>query len=107
MHGISKRRHGHLKHALLQMEGLLEGRNRECGCLQQAADYSRELETMYQNYEQLLNDLSRQINAYEILYSEVKVQFLGKKLKELKKEIPAEKPAFVMLQASIRLAYGA
>jgi hypothetical protein len=36
----------------------------------------------------------------------VKVQFLGKKLKQLKKEIPVEKPAFSVLQASIKLAYG-
>lgn len=106
MHGISKNRHWHLKNALLKLEVLLEGHGRERGCLQQATDYNRELETMYQNYERLLNELSGQINAYEVLYSEVKVQFLGKKLKELKKEIPAEKPAFVMLQASIRLAYG-
>ncbi len=106
MQAISKKRHEHLKEALLQMEGLFSDQQKDCGCLQQSGVYNRDLETMYRNYERLLKELSRQITAYEILYSEVKVQFLGKKLKELKKQIPAEKSAFVMLQTSIRLAYG-
>ncbi|EOR95761.1 hypothetical protein ADIARSV_1074 [Arcticibacter svalbardensis MN12-7] len=105
MHGISKSRHEHLHNALLQMEELLASNGRDSGFSQQAVDYNLELEAMYQNYEQLLKELSRQITAYEILYSEVKVQFLGKKLKELKKRIQAEKPAYLVLQASIKLAY--
>lgn len=105
MHGINRSRHEHLKDALLQMHGLLKECNLECCCLQQAADYNRELESMYQNYQRLLKELSRQITDYEILYIEVKVQFLGKKLKQLKKEIPTEKSAFSVLQASIKLAY--
>jgi hypothetical protein len=106
MHGISRSRHEHLKDALLQMEGLLKECDLEPSCLQQAMEYNRELESMYQNYQRLLKELSRQITDYEILYIEVKVQFLGKKLKQLKKEIPVEKPAFSVLQASIKLAYG-
>jgi hypothetical protein len=106
MQAISKKRHERLKDALLQMKGLLSDGQKECSCLQQVEDYNRELETMYRNYDRLLKELSRQITAYEILYSEAKVQFLGRKLKALKKEIPTEMPAFVMLQASIRLAYG-
>ncbi len=65
-----------------------------------------ELEMMHRRYERTLADLSALIADYETLFSEVKVQYLGKKLKELKKEIPAEKPAFVMLVENIRLAYG-
>jgi type III secretory pathway component EscV len=94
MQAISKNRHGHLRDALAHMEVLLAGDGQEFACLQQATDYSLELEAMYRNYERLLKELSEQITAYEILYSEVKVQFLGRKLKELKKQIPAEKPAF-------------
>ena len=94
MQGISKSRHEHLLRALLQMEGLLKECDLECCALQQAADYNCELENMYQNYQRMLKELSRQITDYEILYIEVKVQFLGKKLKQLKKEIPVEKPAF-------------
>ncbi|TKC12795.1 hypothetical protein FA048_04030 [Pedobacter polaris] len=105
MQAISKKRHERLRDALLQMKGLLSDGQKECSCLQQAEDYNRELETMYRNYDCLLKELSRQITAYEILYNEVKVRFLGKKLKELKKEIQTEKPAFVTLQASIKLAY--
>ena len=104
MQGINKSRHEHLHNAMLQMEELLSSSDLYCSILHQTADYSQKLVSMYQNYERLLNELSRQITDYEILYIEVKVQFLGKKLKELKKEIPAEKPAFSALQASIKLA---
>ncbi|RLJ69579.1 hypothetical protein [Pedobacter alluvionis] len=105
MHGISKSRHEHLKAALLQMEGLLSERQKECGCLQQAIDYNRELEIMYRTYERLLSELAGQITAYEIFHNQVKVQFLAKKLKELKKEISVQKPAFPMLIENIQLAY--
>lgn len=103
MQGISKSRHTHLVDALLQMEQLL---SKECECLQQAGEYRVELESMHGNYERLLDELSKQIMEYEILYSHVKIQFLGKKLKELKKEISVEMPDFPMLMQNIRLAYG-
>lgn len=106
MHGISKSRHEHLKDALLQMDGLLKECNLDCCYIQQAADYNRELESLYQNYQRLLKELSRQITDYEFLYIEVNVQFLGKKLKQLKTVISTEKPAFSVLQSSIKLAYG-
>lgn len=103
MQGISKSKHEHLIGALLQLEQLL---SRECECLQQAGEYRVELETMHGNYEQLLNELAKQIVSYELLYSQVKIQFLGKKLKELKREITAETPGFPRLVQNIRLAYG-
>ncbi len=103
MQGISNARHVHLIGALLQLEQLL---NRECECLQQASEYRAELETMHSNYERLLDELGRQIIEYEQLYSYVKIQFLGKKLKELKKEISVEMPDFPTLVRNIRLAYG-
>ena len=104
MQGINRKQYGHIVDALLRMERLLSDRQKECSSLKQAEDYKRDLESMYSNYERLLKELSEQITAYEILYSEVRVQFLYRMLKELKKQIPPEKPAFVMLQASIRLA---
>lgn len=73
MQGISKTRHVHLLDALQQLEGLLTDRQTECICLQKAEDYKLEMKSMYRNYEHLLKALSRQISAYEILYSEVKV----------------------------------
>jgi len=106
MQGISKSRHVHLMDALLQLEGLLSAGKRERGCLQEASDYRESLEAMHRNYERLLDELAGQIEAYETLYSEIKVQYLGKKLKELKKEIPVTVPAFVLLQANIKTAYG-
>lgn len=102
MQGISKSKHEHLMSALLQLEGLL---NKECDCLEQAREYKSELETMHSNYERLLDELARKITDYEVFYSHVKIQFLGKKLKELKKDISVEKPSFPMLRQNIRLAY--
>src|SRR5687768_12220513 len=49
MQGISRNRHEHLTEALQQMKRLLMDNQKESDCLQQAADYNRELETMYLN----------------------------------------------------------
>lgn len=106
MQGINKAKHVHLIDALLHMERLLSGEQMECACIQQTAEYRRELEDMHSNYERLLEELSGQISAYEALFSQVKVQYLSRKLKELKKEISEEKPAFRMLTENIRIAYG-
>jgi len=106
MQGINKAKHAHLIDALLQMERLLSREQRECGCIQQTAAYRLELEDMHVNYQVLLKNLSVQITAYEALFTQVKVQYLSKKLKELKKEISGEKPALRMLIENIRIAYG-
>ena len=106
MQGISKARHEHLTDALLQLESLLSTEQQESGCLEQAADYRERLEALHQSYERILTDLAWQIEAYEALYSQVKVQFLGKRLKELKKDMHGRQPAYPLLQANIRLAYG-
>lgn len=87
MQGINKAKHVHLIDALLYMERLLAREQRECTCVQQPAEYRQKLEDMHGNYERLLKELSGQIRAYEALFSQVKVQYLSKKLKELKKEI--------------------
>jgi predicted nuclease with TOPRIM domain len=103
MQGISRSKHVHLMDALLQLETLL---GKECECLQQAGEYRAELETMHRNYERLLGELAQLITDYSVLYDEVKIRFLGKKLKELKKEISVEMPDFPMLVQNIRIAYG-
>ncbi|GAA4323041.1 hypothetical protein GCM10023149_23720 [Mucilaginibacter gynuensis] len=109
MHGISKARHKHLIDALLGMENLLNEKQSECEHAQQTAEYRAELEEMYTEYEDLLSKLSVIIVDYEILYSHVKINYLAKKLRELKKEIPADdnscKPSSNLLRENIRLAY--
>jgi len=110
MQGINKTRHEHLIGALLQLESIRSMEHQESGCLEQAADYRERLETMHQNYECILTDLAWQIEGYEALYSQVKVQFLGKKLKELKKSILTDRattePILNRLHHNIQLAYG-
>ena len=106
MQGINKTKHANLVDALLLMEELL-GNGQENSAGQEQADfYKRELETMYRKYEKLLNELSNQLIAYDILYSEVKVKFLGRKLKALKKGPPMKKTVALVLHESIRLVYG-
>lgn len=87
MQGISINRHGLLVDALLQMERLFSDEQKECSFLQQADYCDCELKTMYWNYELLLKELLEQIVMYGIVYSVAKVQFMDRKLKELKKEI--------------------
>ncbi len=106
MQGLSKSKHVHLVDALRHLESLLNGREQECECLPQTAALRRELESMHGNYERLLDELAKQITDYEVLYSHVKIQFLGRKLKELKKEMTTEQPDFVAMVDGIRLAYG-
>lgn len=103
MRGINRSKHSHLISALAQLQGLLRGDP----AMQEITVYLEELEKMYKNYEQNLTELSVLIAEYEDMHNEVKVQYLGKKLKELRKGIPADNPDFVMLIENIRLGYGA
>lgn len=107
MKGINEAKHEHLLKALLQLEWLISEGPDSYDSTLQASEYSQKLEMMHQNYKNLLKELYNQITDYEILYNDVKVQFLGKKLKELKKETSQEKPAFRMLTENIHLAYSA
>ena len=106
MQGINKSKHVHLIDALLQMERLLREDKQANECLQQMVEYRAELESMYSDYKRLVEVLAIHISKYKALHGHIKIQHLGKKLKELKKEIPIEKPAFLMLVENIRLAYG-
>lgn len=106
MQGINRAKHAHLMDALLALERLVSKECDDDKCMQEIVAHRDQLETMFADYERLLTDLAIVITDYEILYNTVKVQFLAKKLKEIKKEIVVEKPAFAMLSSSIRLAYG-
>ena len=106
MQGINKAKHAHLMDALLGLERLVSRQYADDRCMQEIAEHRARLENIFEVYERLLTELGNLITDYEMLYREVKVQFLARKLKGLKKEIALKKPAFVMLQSSIRLAYG-
>lgn len=106
MQGISKAKHAHLMDALLGLERLVSKQCADDNCMQEIVAHRDRLQTIFGDHGRLLTELAILITNYEVLYSEVKVQFLAKKLKEIKKEIAVEKPAFVMLRSSIRQAYG-
>ena len=110
MQAISKGKHVQMINALFQLEELLGHDEQNCSYVKLSADYRRELETMQINYQSLLGNLAEHISAYEALSAYVKVHFLGKKLKELKKHIPPNNitsiPAPGMLHHNIQLIYG-
>lgn len=106
MQGINKAKHVHLLDALLQLESLLEQREFGDREINKAENYRSQLKAKFHDYEVLLNQLAQCIAEYEDLFSEVKVQYLGRMLKEMKKESKGEKPSFLLLVDHVRLAYG-
>lgn len=106
MQGISNSKHRHLVDALLQLENLL-GRDFEHDAdKQQAAEYRMELDLMLVDYERLLSDLAELIGHYNALSGKARLQFLSPKLKELRRQLPQDKPAFRLLARNIQLVYG-
>ncbi len=106
MKGITKSKHLHLINALVQLEDILKTKAQERSCFQQNADYRADLESLYRQYEKQLANLSLLIADYDCLFTEIKTKYIGKKLKELRKEIPHQEPVFVMLAKNIRKIYG-
>ena len=105
MQGINKAKHAHLMDALLGLEKLLSRQLSDDRCMQEIVAHRDQLQAIFGDYDHLLSELAILITDYEVLYNQVKVQFLAKKLKEIKKEMAVEKPSFAMLRSSIRLVY--
>jgi len=61
---------------------------------------------VYSDYQKKLAGLEQMVIEYEALYSHVKVQFLTRKLKELKREVRTKQPAYRLFAENIRLSYG-
>lgn len=105
MQAISKTKHLHLLGSLGRLEELLELLDLDPAAASRSAVYNKQLAQSYREYEAMLSQLAQHISAYEQLYSEAKVHFLGKQLKKLKKEVPQRRPAFSLLQESTEPAY--
>lgn len=106
MQGINRARYIKLLESLLQMERMLQDLDPDGADAQQIATHRQELVMLFTNYQGMLEKLAEQVAAYEALYSQIKINFLVRKLKEFKKEISYEKPGFVMLVENIRLSHG-
>ena len=106
MQGINKAKHAHLMDALLGLERLVSRQGADDKCLHEIVAHRHQLAKKVEDYDRLLTELGKLITDYEVLYSEVKVQFLAKKLKSLKKDVTVEKSSFCMLVENIQLAYG-
>jgi hypothetical protein len=124
MHGISKSKHEHLIESLLLLEKLLSEEqaliNRakleldangvnviEPGSEHQlAAGYREELTQIYAQYNTILVSLSEVIERYDKLFNHVRLEYVSKKLKELKRKVNAGEVRFDLLKDNIHIAYG-
>ncbi|MDO7742309.1 MAG: hypothetical protein MUP99_01005 [Pedobacter sp.] len=107
MQGINKSKHLHLLKALSQLEEFSSD-NDTIGFnhSMEVKEYRHELDLMYNNYHKLLNNLEQHIIAYDELHKKVKIQYLGRKLKELKRAAPQEENAFASLITATLRSYG-
>ncbi|RYD89474.1 MAG: hypothetical protein EOP54_25555 [Sphingobacteriales bacterium] len=121
MQGISKSKHEHLMGALQHLEELLFSKEglkvkRDEVLQEDAADFQQvlrdaiqareELQQLYVNYNLTLEDLALIISKYEKLYSHLRTDFVSKRLKELKREMPITDEQFKLLKEGIHTAYG-
>ena len=97
MQGINKSEHVHLLKALNQLEEIVSDGDRSYNQLLQVREYRNELDLMYANYQKMLINLEQHIIAYDELHKKVKIQYLGRKLKELKKTAHKEDITFASL----------
>ncbi|TCC96822.1 hypothetical protein [Pedobacter psychroterrae] len=124
MHGISKSKHKHLIDALLQLKNLSPATENELneteGVLhdkveregERASDLTatltEELEELYLTYNITLQSLGIIIKNYDELYKFIKTEYVGKRLKALKKNMPADKEHIdsKSLRDNIHTVYG-
>lgn len=103
MQGINRHRHVNLVETLLQLE------NKFANLADEVADLKTkrvELENSYALYLQMLDALAFHIADYEDLFNDVKVNYVGNRLKELKKQMQSKSVDYDALKDSIVLAYG-
>ena len=106
MQGINKSEHVHLLKALNQLEEIVSDGDRSYNQLLQVREYRNELDLMYSNYHKLLSNLEQHIIAYDELHKKVKIQYLGRKLKELKKTAHKEDITFASLLSKTIRSFG-
>lgn len=118
MRGISKSKHENLLKAFDQLDKLLTEKlmlepeqdlNESTSDLKQAmlkAESAREeLEQLYAEYNVNLKILASIIIQYESIYDYLRLDHIGKRLKELKREIQTNDERFDELKTGIHAAY--
>jgi hypothetical protein len=123
MHGISKSKHEHLIDSLILMEKIFQqemdmvkatgrkGRDFDSTIENykdasiEAGHYRTELSEAFSSYNKKLHSLAVLIEKYDELFRHVKVEFVGKKLKDLKRNIDVDSQRFEQLRSNIQTAY--
>lgn len=106
MHGINRSQHKHVLDALLHLERLLKQSQSEAATIEHTTFLRIKLEDLYNDYEILLEELATHIKVYELLLNHVKVQYLGKKGKKLKKDVADKTQVVPIPIESDSLKYG-
>ncbi|MCX2473776.1 hypothetical protein OQZ33_05490 [Pedobacter sp. MC2016-05] len=85
---------------LEQIAGINLGDNREISKLR------AEIHEAYQEYDGLMKSIAMQVNVFQEIYSQVRCKVIPQKLRELRKMIPPEDVAYILLKDSILKSHG-
>jgi hypothetical protein len=106
MKAISNGKYEHLYGSLEELECLLTELTTKCEFIAEVGRKRRELEEQYKHYQKLLGQIARVAKGYEELATDIKLNLLGKQLKELQKTVKPDCPGYPQLELSIQHLYG-
>jgi hypothetical protein len=106
MNTINKLKHQQLLKSLFLLEMILKHDPEQSEDVSQITTVKNELEILSQSYDTLFTQLQEIAVNYDVIYKQLKYQYLLKKLKFLKKSKGIRKEDSITLQRTIQLSYG-
>lgn len=109
MKAISSSKYEHLQGAMKELAYLVS--EQKVGDIddtlnRQIAEKREQLKVLYKHYSEMLNQLEQLTHTYEELAMDIKINLLGKQLKEIKKQISPGCPSYQHFGLSVQLLYG-
>ena len=107
MKAISNRKYEHLQGAMEELACLLLAQKGGDDTLnKQITEKREELKGLYKHYSEVLDQLEQLTHTYEELAMDIKINLLGKQLKEIKKQLSPGCPGYQHFGLSVQLLYG-
>lgn len=108
MKAISSSKYQHLQDAIAELTYVLSGQPEKghAEIVRQLSEKQEQLKVIFKSYNELLIQLYGLAANYEELAMDIKVNLLGKQLKELRKHLPLESPVYQHVGISVKLLYG-